>query len=240
MLHESGGIYPREVDFRVLGTFDLVTELGPTDVWPPMYVAKFDDVEAWAKHPILAYVLPLNQVLNLEGLHGYQLPVEAPFDLFKFEGKTQDGSAVDLYASIKGPWLRLRGGTTPPPGSADFLEYTINAIARETPFADFDANVVVDEADLTSWTRFFGRNIGAAPSMGDADDDGVIDGADFLAWQQQLGEPEPPMAELDAAMDAALAHLNATVAAVPEPIAMAMFAIAMLTAVSRRRSRLPV
>jgi hypothetical protein len=238
VLHESGGFYPREVDFRVYGTFDLVTEPGPTDVWPPVYVAKFDDVDAWASHPVLAYVLPLNEVLNLEGLYGYQLPVAAPFDVFKFEGTTQDGSSVELYASIISPWLHLRGGTTPPPGSADFLEYTINAIARETPFADFDASDVVDEADLTSWTRFFGRTNGVAPSMGDADDDGVVDGTDFLSWQQQVGVAYAPVAELDAAMDAALASLTATVASVPEPSVLAMFAVAVLTAVSRRRNRL--
>jgi hypothetical protein len=239
VLHESGGIYPREVDFRVFGTYDFVIEPSPLDVWPPIYDASFDEVEAWGSHPILAYVLPLNQVLNLEGLKGQQLPVAAPFDVFRFEGTTQDGSSVELFASIIGPWMRLRGETTPPPGSADFLEYTINAIAHETPFADFDANVVVDEADLTSWTRFFGRTASVAPSMGDADDDGVVDGTDFLAWQQQLGETKPPVAELDAAMDAALASLSANIAAVPEPSSPALVAIGVALAAlkHRRRSR---
>jgi hypothetical protein len=237
VLHELGGIYPREVDFRVYGTYDFVIEPSPLDVWPPIFDASFDDVEAWGSHPILAYVLPLNQVLNLEGLKGQQLPVAAPFDVFRFEGTTKDGSSVELFASIIGPWMRLRGGTTPPPGSADFFEYTINAIARETPFADFDANVVVDEADLTSWTNFFGRAISVAPSMGDANDDGVVDGADFLAWQRQLGETKPPVAELDAAMDAALASLSANIAAVPEPSATALVAIGLVLAALKHRHR---
>jgi hypothetical protein len=242
VLHESGGIYPREVDFRVIGTFDLVTEPGPTDVWPPVYVAKFDDVEAWASHPILAYVLPLNQVLNLEGLHGYQLPVEAPFDLFKFEGTTQDGSAVDLYASIQGPWLRLRGGTTPPPGSADMFEYTIRALARETPFADFNGTGDVDWSDLAKWRSGFSAT---TPSVeperfGDADGDRLVDGTDFLSWQQQVGVVDAPLAELDAAMDAALASLNLTFAAVPEPSAASIFAVGMLTLLNRRRNHLRV
>jgi hypothetical protein len=237
VLNESGGIYPRDVDFRVMGTFDFERRIGPTDVWPPQYEYKFDDVDAWASHPILAYVLPLNQVLNLEGLIGRQLPVASPYDVFKFEGKTQDGSSVDLYATQIGPWLRLRGGTTPPPGSADFFEYKLSAVARRTPFADFNDNDAVDADDLTKWMGGFGSTPSGsnAPQFGDSNGDQQVDGTDFLAWQQQIGET-PPIAALDAAMDAALASLAVSVAAVPEPgsLALAGVGIALMAAARRR------
>jgi hypothetical protein len=241
VLHESGGIYPREVDFRVFGTYDFVIEPSPLDVWPPIYDARFDEVEAWGSHPILAYVLPLNKVLNLEGLKGQQLPVAAPFDVFRFEGTTQDGSSVELFASIIGPWMRLRGGTMPPPGSADMFEYSIRALAHERPFADFDDSGSVDWSDLSKWQSGYSTT---TPSLepervGDANGDRVVDGADFLSWQQQVGLADAPLAELDAAMDAALASLTANISAAPEPSAASLVAIGLVLATlkHRRRSR---
>jgi hypothetical protein len=237
VLNESGGIYPRDTDFRVYGEFDFERRIGPTDVWPPQYEYKFDDVNAWASHPILAYVLPLNHVLNLEGLTGRQLPVAGPYNMFKFEGKTQDGSSVDLYATQIGPWLRLRGATTPPPGSADFFEYKLSAVARQTPFADFNENDAVDGGDLTKWTGGFGPTPSGtnALQLGDSNGDQHVDGTDFLTWQRQLGET-PPIAALDAAMDAALASLNVTAAVVPEPGSLAILGVGMaLIVVARRR-----
>lgn len=234
VLNESGGIYPRDVDFRVRGTFDFVD--GTRHPAADGYIA-FRNVDAWAAHPILAYVLPLNQVLNLEGLTGRQLPVASPFDVFKFEGKTQDGSSVDLYATQIGPWLRLRGETTPPPGSADMFEYKLSAIARQTPFADFNDNDAVDANDLTKWTGGFGSTPSGSngPQFGDSNGDQRVDGTDFLAWQRQIGET-PPIAALEAAMDAALASLTVNAAAVPEPGSLALIGVgvAFIVAVRRR------
>ncbi|MBA3482041.1 MAG: PEP-CTERM sorting domain-containing protein [Pirellulales bacterium] len=236
VLNETGGIFPRDIDYRVFGEFDFERRALAT-VWPPQYLYKFDDVDAWASHPILAYVLPLNQVLNLEGLTGRQLPVASPYDVFKFEGKTQDGSSVDLYATQIGPWLRLRGATTPPPGSADFFEYKLSAVARQTPFADFNENDAVDAGDLTKWTGGFGSTPSGSngPQPGDSNGDQLVDGTDFLTWQRQLGET-PPIAALDAAMDAALASLTVTAAAMPEPGSLAMLGVgvALIAAVRRR------
>jgi hypothetical protein len=52
---------------------------------------------------------------------------------------------------------------------------------------DFNADAVVDDADLAAWTNGFGTATGANASDGDANGDGAIDGADFLAWQQNFG-----------------------------------------------------
>jgi hypothetical protein len=240
VLNQSGGIAGFDIDFRVLGTFDFVTRPGETDAWPSRTSAKFANVDAWASHPVLAYVLPLDQTINLSGLKGRQLPVLASFDVYKFEGQTQDGSAVNLLASAIGPWLHLRGKTTPPPGSADFFEYTIRAVARTRPYADFDDNDVVDRRDLSRWMTRFGLNAAAGHvSLGDANGDELVDGTDFLAWQRQLGEMAPPVESFDAMVDAALATIAAAeapnVSAVPEPTAWVIAVTAGMTITAARR-----
>lgn len=241
VLNQSGGIGGFDVDFRVRGKFDFTLELGPTDVWPPQYVAKFSDVDAWASHPILAFVLPLDQTLNLSGLIGHQLPVAAPFDVYQFDGKTQDGSSVKLYAAEIGPWLHLRGTTTPPPGSADFFEYELRAVARRTPFADFTQDDAIDNADLAKWSSRFGLKATSLDALdqGDANEDGIADGADFLEWQRQAGEIAPALANLDAMVDAALATAagngTATLAAVPEPGSLGLLVVGISGMILRRR-----
>jgi glucose/arabinose dehydrogenase len=52
---------------------------------------------------------------------------------------------------------------------------------------DFNADAVVDDADLAAWTAGFGMATGALPANGDANGDGDVDGDDFLAWQQNYG-----------------------------------------------------
>lgn len=241
VLNQSGGIGGFDVDFRVMGKFDFTVELGPTDVWPPQHVAKFTNVDAWASHPVLAYVLPLDQTLSLSGLTGWQLPVAAPFDVYQFDGTTQDGSTVKLIAAEIGPWLHLRGVTTPPPGSADFFEYELKAVARRRPFADFTQDDAVDNADLAKWSSRFGLKATALDALvqGDANEDGVSDGADFLEWQRQAGEVAPALASLDAMVDAALATLavngTASLAAVPEPGSLGLLVIGIGCIVLRRR-----
>ena len=241
VLNQSGGIGGFDVDFRVMGKFDFTVEFGHTDVWPPQYVAKFSNVDAWASHPILAYVLPLDQTLNLSGLVGWQLPVAAPFDVYCFDGTTQDGSSVKLIAAEIGPWLHLRGETTPPPRSADYFEYELKAVARRTPFADFTQDDAVDNADLARWSSRFGLKASALEGLaqGDANQDGIADGADFLQWQRQAGEVAPALASLDAMVDAALATLAAaeptSIAAVPEPTTLGLGVVGIAGLLLRRR-----
>lgn len=241
VLNQSGGIGGFDVDFRVMGKFDFTVELGPTDVWPPQNVAKFSNVDAWASHPILAYVLPLDQTLNLSGLTGWQLPVAAPFDVYQFDGTTQDGSSVKLIAAEIGPWLHLRGETTPPPGSADYFEYELKAVARRRPFADFTQDDAVDNADLAKWSSRFGLKATTLDGLdqGDANGDGVADGADFLEWQRQAGEIAPALASLDAMVDAALATVAAaetpSIAAVPEPTTFGLGVCGIAIILLRRR-----
>ena len=71
---------------------------------------------------------------------------------------------------------------------------------------DFNNDDAVDAADLAQWQGDFGLN-----DDSDADDDGDSDGADFLAWQRQLGLIAPAVSAN---------------AAVPEPPAMVLILLA--------------
>ena len=113
----------------------------------------------------------------------------------------------------------MRGGTEPPEGSADFFSYQMSAVARQRPFADFNLDDTVDDQDLAIWASHYGLVSTASVDMqnrGDANEDGLVNGADFLLWQRQLGETPPEMASLDGMLNAALSKLSAA-SLVPEP-----------------------
>jgi beta-glucanase (GH16 family) len=57
--------------------------------------------------------------------------------------------------------------------------------------ADFNLDGIVDAADLAAWQNGYGMSTGATREDGDADDDGDVDGRDYLIWQQQISAPEP-------------------------------------------------
>lgn len=90
---------------------------------------------------------------------------------------------------------------------------------------DFNADAIVDDADLAAWTAGFGMTTGAVAANGDANGDGDVDGDDFLAWQQNygwsalnVGGPSPA-------------------AGVPEPTSAALAGVAALALARRRRHR---
>lgn len=213
-----------EVDYTVRGPFDFFVEHN-VEIDPWGSKAGFTNVEAWAAHPILDFILPLDQVFNMSGLEGWQLPVLGPFDAYQFEGLNEQGAKVDLFATVIGPWFYLRGGTTPPEGSPELSTFTLNAIARSRPYADFDDSGVIDDLDLSRWQEYYGQrapNSQDITHLGDADGDQHIAGGDFLIWQRQRGEMAPP------------AYVVPNFAIVPEPATWSL-CVCLLTAPLLRR-----
>jgi hypothetical protein len=96
--------------------------------------------------------------------------------------------------------------------------YTVRVSLPTVLTADFDHNGTVDAADLAIWKANVGQN-----TAGDSDLDFDTDGADFLAWQRQLGS------------SSAAAALHA----VPEPATLAVLALGASAAAAavRRHSR---
>jgi hypothetical protein len=66
--------------------------------------------------------------------------------------------------------------------------------AVNPPPGDFNGDHIVDDRDLAVWSAAFGP-VGGEQAA-DADQDGDVDGADFLVWQHRLtgatgGQPLP-------------------------------------------------
>ena len=221
VLHQTGGFAGVDIRYRVRGDFDFEVTQSPLAVFPPIYSARFVDPELVGLHPVRDDLFDVDEALNLAKLEGGQTLRHPRWpNLFTFRGETGDGSSVQLHALRRGPWFYMRGGTTPPPGGADFFEFDIRLVARRAPLGDMNDDGVVDGKDLREW---------AADRAGRGDD--------FLEWQRQLGEKEPTMEELDGELNEALAATGASMAAVPEPTSLAMLltAGASLAALARRR-----
>jgi hypothetical protein len=218
-------------ELNVYGTFDFIRG------WeyrgdPPISIvryADFENVRAWAHNPLsLAPSLSVDAIFNLSGLEGVQLPTASIFDVYKFDGKNLDGDQVELFVSVLGSWLYLRGQTAL--RDHPDLGWRMNALVRERPFADFDETGNVNAEDLTAWKDRFGTWTG----LNDADGDDFQTGADFLYWQRQLGETPPNPAAFDAAINAAL---GASATAIPEPATLTLLAAAVLLASAFRFRR---
>jgi hypothetical protein len=89
---------------------------------------------------------------------------------------------------------------------------------------DFNADGVVDAADLDRWKAGAGTTSAATHWDGDADGDQDVDGADLLMWQQRLGSVTP---------------VTAAAASVPEPSGMlvALLALGGVAGTGRRARR---
>jgi hypothetical protein len=221
-LHKTGGFAGVNERYRLIGEFDL-SRSNDSRVQ-----ASFENAEIWgsliSNNPTPAVVLDVDEILNLEGLQGTQLLVDSPFDIYRFTGELPDDSSVELFAALAGAWIYIHGGTEPPPGSADFFEYDIRALGRSRPFADFNADGVVDAADYV-----LARNSGS--SGGEPE----TAGAGLAEWHQQFGESVPDIAKMDAALSAAVAGFAAA-ASVPEPVSMSLvIAGGLVLACLRRR-----
>lgn len=104
-----------------------------------------------------------------------------------------------------------------------FLDDVFHEIVpgRSLLAADFNADERVDSDDLAFWKHAFGKNAG-----GDANGDGVTNGADFLLWQRQYGQ-SPASAAVSAGASTP----------VPEPATAILVAIACAARAASWQSR---
>lgn len=93
-----------------------------------------------------------------------------------------------------------------------------NCVAADD--ADFNDDNIVDGLDFLILQR--GTGVGTTAAEGDANGDGVINGADLAIWETQYGGPPP---------------LAAVAAAVPEPTALLLLQLAGLTGLIGTRRR---
>jgi hypothetical protein len=224
-LRETGGFAGLDVNYRLLGDYGFGSGISATAT--ASAGVKFIDPEIWGSiisdGPTPAYVIDVDQLLNLAGLQGKAVPSAAPFGVYQFQGKTSDGSSINLFASTLGPWMYLRGSTQPPAGSADYFVYQLRALARKGPFADANGDGVVDASDYTLLRKsgFAGGTDAAA-------------GASFADWRQQLGETLPDLNAMDAMITAA-AGSGLESSSVPEPASIALAIFAGFLVVGSRR-----
>jgi hypothetical protein len=129
--------------------------------------------------------------------------------VYKFSGETLDGSSIKLYAAVIGPWMYVRGGTTPPPGSADYFVHNLRMVARSGRSADLNDDGVVDAADYTALRDNMHNAGGAAVSD-------LTAGVTYDDWREQFGERVPDFAPIDTMWAGATSGFAAA-AATPEP-----------------------
>ncbi len=115
---QTGGFAGVDWTYAVEGQFCLIVD-------PNQGAAQFARVDANAvdvNEPLRT--LDPNATFNLTGLVG-----EMRNDGIEFIGQTPDGSTVELTLTFTDDTVHLTGGTTPPPNSADFFVFVIDAIA---------------------------------------------------------------------------------------------------------------
>jgi hypothetical protein len=214
----TGGLAGVHERYRLIGEYDLHTgfhhePIGIHHDTTGGSFASFENAEVWGSiisdHPTIAIVLDVDERLNLEGLKGEQLPVAAPFDVYKFTGQTRDGSDLTLFASLIGHWMYVRGQSSPPEGGSDYFDYQLRMVARSRPFADHNDDGVVNAADY-ALTRDRMAN--------------SLLGSELSDWRSQFGELRPDFSEADAFMSAALGS-SATAMPVPEPGSIALVVV---------------
>jgi len=117
-IEQTGGFAGVHWTYSVEGQFCLTVD---SDAG----TARFEQVDANAvdvSEP--ARTLDPNAVFNLTALAGV-----IANDAIEFTGQTADGSTVGLTVTLTDDTVRLTGRTTPPPNSADFFLFAIDALA---------------------------------------------------------------------------------------------------------------
>lgn len=148
ILFKRGGFAGVDEQFRIIGDYDFIRQTDEGNI-----SASFAYSELWgsiiSEQPTIAVVEDVDHILNLDELEGGLLPLAHLLDVYEFEGSTSDGSSIQVHATTAGPWMYIRGRTTPPPDSADYFEYRIRLLARQEPYMDLNADGIINAADYT-------------------------------------------------------------------------------------------
>ncbi len=116
---QSGGFAGVHWTYAVEGQFCLIVDEQAGTAW-------FEQVDANAvDESETAGTLDPNEVFHLEDLTGTVVDETA----IKFTGRTDDGSTVTLTLTAEDDTAWLTGETTPPPNSADFFVFQLDATA---------------------------------------------------------------------------------------------------------------
>ncbi len=117
---QTGGIAGVHRTYTVEGSFQLSID-------PNVAEAAFPRVDATATYDSDPWqMLDPNEVFNLTALTGRSTVDE----IYAFDGRAADSSSVQVTLALKTDGLYLTGQTMPPPGSADFFLFSIEAVAR--------------------------------------------------------------------------------------------------------------
>jgi len=119
-LVQTGGIAGLHWTYSVKGQFQLTVD-------PNAGTASFAHVDANATDDSpFKRTLDLNHVFNMMSLVGTVEPTGS----LKFTGKASDDSDVDITVTLQDNLAHLIGQTTPPPNSADFFIFSLDAVAQ--------------------------------------------------------------------------------------------------------------
>ncbi len=117
---QIGGIAGIHRTYTITGTFQLTADFEAG-------TASFDRVDANAVDDSPErHTLDPNEVFNMTDLAG----VIIDRTTIQFEGTAADGSTVLITLSFADHAVALKGQTTPPPNSADFFLFTLDAVAQ--------------------------------------------------------------------------------------------------------------
>ncbi len=119
-LAQTGGIAGVFITYRIEGQFVLSID-------PNMGTTSFVRVDANAvANGAIQHTQDPNEVFAMTSLAGTVLNETT----LQFTGTASDGSSVRIAVTLAGSSAHLVATTTPPPSSADFFSFTMNAIAQ--------------------------------------------------------------------------------------------------------------
>ena len=118
---QTGGIAGIRRTYSIVGSFQLSVDPSAGTAWFTRVDASLldDKGEAWSHD--------LNDVFNLTGLAGV---VADGGKSVRFGGQADDASSVVITLTFTDGAAALKGETTPPPHSADFFIFTLDATAQ--------------------------------------------------------------------------------------------------------------